>query len=284
MRGRYTQVLNPVQTAVLSVRTWPVVPDIMALGSVAESQLQAQWLHVHGSNQLASQQPWELVQHMDWLDPNSTGLAQPPSRAPDSPPRPGLQADLLHGQSSHEPLSAAPSCFGMAAPVVVPSAAAAAAAFSQELQHLPIAWPVNMDGQGRVVNKSAALTAACELHPPSASPPASRGPEHQTSSLAGSASPVGYLPRDIPEGCWDEQGPSEDAQRTAADAPVQRLGSAMHPGRGILAPIHASPQQHGMRVGQAGAGTTSRDAARNALDSMGLLDLDASVLMCLMPK
>ena len=283
MRRRYLQVLSPVQTAVFCVKTWPVVPDIVAVGSEAESQLQAQWLHVHGSSQLASQQPWELVQHMDWLAPHAERLPEPPSRAHASPAMQGLPADLLHGQAPRELATAASPRTSTATSFMSSSSAAAGA--SPELQHL---WPINMDGQGRVVNKSAALTAACELQLPSATLPSSRGSEHQTLSPAGSALPPWYMRTHIQDEMpsQDAPGPADAPQSAAADTSMQKLSPEMHPSGGILEPIHADPQQTGMQVGQASSGTTttSRSAARTALDSMGLLDFDPDILLSLMPR
>ena len=222
--------------AALCVKTWPVVPDIVALGSVADLQLQAQWLHVHGSNQLASQQPWEMVQLMDWLAPHDEGLLQPPSGAHASLPGQGLHQDVPHRQFSYEPASAVPSVASLATPIMISSAAAAAVAAagsSLEMQHI---WPINMDGQGRIVTKSAAVTAACELQLPSATLFSSRGSGQQTLSPAGSALPPWYMRTHIQDEMPSQAapGPADAPQSTASDTPVQKLGPEMHQGRGIL--------------------------------------------------
>ena len=47
------QVLLLVQTAVLSVKTWPVVPDLISLGCIAELQLQGSELQEVGCCQPA---------------------------------------------------------------------------------------------------------------------------------------------------------------------------------------------------------------------------------------
>lgn len=282
LRRRYLQVLNPVQTAVFCVKTWPIVPDIVAVGSVAESQLQAQWLHVHGSGQLASQQPWEHVQHMDWLVPDAGRLPEPASTAYASPAMQVLPADLLHGQAPRDLATAAFPCTSTATSFMNASSAAGT---RLEFQHV---CPIDADGQGRVVNKSAALTCACELQLPSASLPSDRGSEHQASSLAGSALPPWYMRAYIQDEMpsQDTPGPADAPQSTAADASALKLCPEVHPSGGILEPIHADPQQTGMNVGQASSGmtTTSRSAARTALESIGLLDLDHDILLSLMPR
>ena len=48
------QVLLLVQTAVLSVKTWPVVPDLISLGCIAELQLQGSELQEVGCCQPAT--------------------------------------------------------------------------------------------------------------------------------------------------------------------------------------------------------------------------------------
>ena len=270
-------MLTPVQVAVLAVRSWPVAPDLIAIGMVAASQLQATSVHVPDVEQPTSQQPWELMQHMGWLDLHSAGLPQLSSGAHDSASRQGLQAGFAHGQPSLEPLAAAISPSGIAAPVAaLPSPASEGSVM--ELHRLQPAWPVTMDDQGRVASRSAALTAAVELQPPNT------GSEQQTPLLAGSPSQPWYLQSGAQDGFWDGQDPADHAQPTAAAFPVQRLGLALQPGGGILKPVSAVAQPNGLQGQHPGAGLsmTSRDLARCAMNPGGLLDLNESALLSLM--
>ena len=113
------QVLTPMQVAVLAVETWPVVPDLISLGSTAESELQGGGSRVGGRP--ASQQPGQPAQGLAGCSPTAGALTIPSSRLHGTPDKWGLSAHTLQESPSPQPLSAGPSSPCTAAPDAHPA-------------------------------------------------------------------------------------------------------------------------------------------------------------------
>ncbi|KAK9821647.1 hypothetical protein WJX74_003881 [Apatococcus lobatus] len=74
----YCQVFTPMQVAMMAVRTWPVVPDLISLGGLAESQLQVNRLQLEDMPPSGlSSSTLEWTHHLGELT-SSSGLSQHP--------------------------------------------------------------------------------------------------------------------------------------------------------------------------------------------------------------
>lgn len=272
------QVLSPVQVAVLAVRTWPFAPDFIALGSIAEAQLQADGVPAQPSAQDIGQQLWQPMENMGWLDLLPADVPPPSSSAQHAACSQGLHPASSHVQSSRGPPPPAHPLPSTPASIANLSAASAGAALGLEYQ-LPD-WSPQMDDKGHVAAGSAALNIAHQLQHPSAGQSIGRGIEHPRLLMPSSTNQAWYLQRGLEDVYWDGQVPTED------QCPAQRLGPILQPVRGFFTPVHADWQhtETHFRQGKAGMGMPGSCIDRRAVNPLGLLDLEESTLLGLMPN
>lgn len=233
------QVLTPMQIAVLAVRTWPVVPDLVSLGSIAETQLEGSCLSLEDTRLATgvSLPPSELSRRLDALSAwsgsgqQSSELSQPGNLRQISPMQQRLPA--------------------FSSPLALPSQGPAQNAAADHVSQADWSWIDAQRSQlhqlpGRGFQSQAAIltpsSAPPRQHLPF-SPPPSRGTQSQA------ARPVSALQQPhMPPEASNLQGPG-DALTT-----LGLLGQQVHHLRGMTGSGASNPasQSH---LGQDGAGS-----------------------------
>ena len=260
------QVLSPVQIAVLSVESWPVLPDLISLGCIAESQLQGSGLEDVGG--AASQQPGQPPQSSDELNVLADALAQPGGRLHPTMDAWGQSTHSPHasGSPSPRPSSAWPNSFYEAAHLESPACKSGRPGLGQ--QQLRANPPASMSIFSQAIlptSRRSATGRACRPQYPSTDPLCSRILGHQVQSAAGEL-----------EQAWDLQGAAGTLTRhlgehgspvgeltLPAENPPLSLCQASQNDLGITRtqPAHAGLQHDAAHYTPVSAGQSSRDCS-----------------------
>ena len=228
------QVLLPAQIAMLSVKTWPTVPDLISLGCAAESQLQGSELQVVRC--AASQQPGQPTQQLDELIVFGDALTQPAGRLHQTMEGLGQQADSQHagGSPPPQPPSAQPSSSHAAAQSAIPACKHGCPCLG--LQQLQNSSPTSMSILSQAILPTTRRSTASGAWPqhPRADPLCSRTFGHQVQLPAGEWEQVWGLQGAAGTRQLGKQGSPVGELTLPADNPLLSLGQASHIGWGSV--------------------------------------------------